>query len=92
MQNWIGVAVWIALGIAIGLGMSVITKKVDVRPGHRVIIACFGAFGALVGGMLGVGFFEFEDPAALSVGGLAGAIFLSALLTWVYRWGSRALI
>jgi hypothetical protein len=52
----------------------------------------FGAFGAVIGGLLGVGYFHFEDPRSLSVGGMVGAFALSALLSWVYRWGSRALI
>jgi hypothetical protein len=42
--------------------------------------------------MLGVGLFQFDDPRALSIGGMAGAVLLSALLTWIYRWGTRALI
>jgi len=92
MENWIGVGIWIVLGAGIGLGMKVLTKGADVKPGHTVILAVFGAFGAVIGGMLGVGLLEFERPSALSVGGMVGAVVLSALLTWVYRWGTRALV
>ena len=41
--------------------------------------------------MLGVGIFEFDKPVALSVGGMAGAVALASLMTWVYRWGVKAL-
>ncbi|MEX0856214.1 MAG: hypothetical protein WD056_01475 [Gemmatimonadota bacterium] len=92
MENWVGIGIWILLGASIGLLMNILTKRGEVQPGHTLLIAIFGAFGAVVGGMLGVGFFQFEDPAALSIGGMGGAIFLSALLTWIYRWGTRALI
>jgi hypothetical protein len=90
MQNWIGVAVWIALGAVIGLAMQALVKLPSARPGHATVIAVFGAFGAVIGGMLGVGILEFEDPRALSLGGMAGAVFLSVLLTWTYRVGSRS--
>ena len=92
MENWIGVGIWIVLGAGIGLAMKVLTKGADVRPGHTLILAVFGAFGAVIGGMLGVGLLEFEQPTALSVGGMIGAVVLSALLTWVYRWGTRTLV
>ncbi len=91
MENWIGIGIWIVLGAAIGLLMKVVVKRPEETPGHAVILATFGAFGALVGGMLGVGLFHFYDPAALSIGGFGGAIFLSALLAWTYRWGIRTL-
>jgi ABC-type Fe3+-siderophore transport system permease subunit len=89
MQNWIGVGVWIVLGAVIGLAMQALVKLPSARPGHTGVIAVFGSFGAVIGGMLGVGILEFEDPRALSLGGLAGAVFLSVLLTWTYRWGCR---
>jgi ABC-type Fe3+-siderophore transport system permease subunit len=84
------VAVWIALGAVIGLAMQALVKLPSARPGHTAVIAVFGSFGAVIGGMLGVGILEFEDPRALSLGGMVGAVFLSVLLTWTYRWGSRS--
>jgi hypothetical protein len=92
MENWIGIGIWIVLGAVIGLAMRAVGKGVRAQPGHTVLLAVFGAFGAVIGGMLGVGIFEFETTAALSVGGMAGAIFLSALLTWLYRWSIRTLV
>jgi len=92
MENWIGVGIWIVLGAFIGLAMKVVRRGGEDRPGHTTLLVLFGAFGAVVGGMLGVGSFQFDDPRALSIGGMAGAVFLSALLTWIYRWGTRALI
>jgi hypothetical protein len=92
VQNWIGVAVWIVLGVLIGLGMKVLVKRPEETPGHVPILAVLGGFGAVIGGMLGVGLFHLWDPVALSVGGMGGAIFLAAVMTWIYRWGIRGLI
>jgi len=92
MENWIGVGIWIVVGALVGLTMKVLVQRPEEQPGHTFLLAIFGAFGAVIGGMLGVGIFHFEDPVALSVGGMAGAILLSALLTWLYRWGVRTLV
>lgn len=91
MENWIGIGVWIVLGALVGLSMKVLIGLPEERPGHVPLLAIFGAFGAVIGGMLGVGLFHFEDPRALTIGGMAGALFLSALLSGVYRWGVRGL-
>jgi hypothetical protein len=91
MENWIGIGVWIVVGALVGLSMKVLVKQTGERSGHATLLAVFGAFGAVIGGMLGVGLFHFDHPTALSLGGFGGAIFLSALLTWVYRWGIRRL-
>ncbi|MDT8341029.1 MAG: hypothetical protein RQ751_05905 [Longimicrobiales bacterium] len=92
MENWIGIGVWIALGMAIGLLMKVLVKRPEETPGHTPILVVIGAFGAVIGGMLGVGIFHFFDPLALSAGGVAGAAAFAALMTWIYRWGIRGLI
>jgi hypothetical protein len=91
MENWIGIGIWVVLGILAGLSMKVLVKRPEETPGHAVVLAIFGAFGAVVGGMLGVGLFHFYEPSALSIGGFGGALFLSLLLSWVYRWGIRTL-
>ncbi|TVR55785.1 MAG: hypothetical protein EA421_05820 [Gemmatimonadales bacterium] len=91
MENWIGIGIWIVLGALVGLSMKVLIKQSGERPGHATLLAVFGAFGAVIGGMLGVGLFHFLDPRALSIGGFAGAIFLSALLSGIYRWGIRTM-
>lgn len=92
MENWIGVVVWIVLGALIGMMMRLLVKLPEETSGHSTILAVLGAFGALVGGMLGVGLFHLWDPRALSVGGMGGAVLLALLMTWVYRWGCRSLI
>ncbi|MDX1648061.1 MAG: hypothetical protein R3304_13020 [Longimicrobiales bacterium] len=92
MQNWIGIAFWLVMGAAIGLGMRVVISRPEEQPGHAQIIAVLGAFGALVGGMLGVGLFHLYEPIALSAGGMGGAAFLAVLMTFIYRWGLRTLI
>ena len=92
MQNWIGIAVWIVLGGLIGLAMKMMVKLPEETAGHAIVLAILGAFGAVIGGMLGVGIFHLWEPMALSVGGMGGAILLAILMTWIYRWGTRGLI
>jgi hypothetical protein len=92
MQNWIGVAIWIILGASIGLMMRAIISRPEEQPGHAQIIAVLGAFAAVIGGMLGVGIVHLYEPLAISVGGMAGAVLFAALMTFIYRWGLRALI
>ena len=92
MENWIGVGVWIVMGGLIALVMRAVIKRPEESPGHVPVLVVLGAFGAVIGGMLGVGIFEFDDPLALSAGGMAGAATLAALMSFIYRWGIRGLI
>ena len=92
MENWIGIGVWIVMGAAIALVVRVVIKRPEETPGHLPVLITLGAFGAVVGGMLGVGIFEFDDPLALSTGGMVGAVTLSTLISLIYRWGIRGLI
>ncbi len=92
MENWIGIGVWIVMGAIIALVTRVMVKRPEETPGHVPVLMTIGAFGAVVGGMLGVGIFEFDDPLALSTGGMAGAATLSILMSFIYRWGIRGLI
>lgn len=91
MENWIGIAIWIVLGAVIGLAMKALVSLPEERPGHSAVIAVLGAFAAVIGGMLGVGIFEFFDPRSLSLGGMGGAVFLALLFTFIYRRGVRGL-
>lgn len=91
MENWIGIGIWIVVGAAVGLTMKLFVKRPGEQPGHGLLLAVFGAFGAVVGGMLGVGIFHFHDPVALSPGGFGGALVLAALMAWTYRVGIRSL-
>jgi len=92
MQNWIGIAIWILMGAAIGLMMRAVVDRPEEQPGHAPVIAALGAFAAVIGGMLGVGTFHLYDPLALSVGGMSGALIFSVMMTFLYRWGLRHLI
>jgi hypothetical protein len=92
MENWIGIGIWIVLGMLIGMVMKILVKRPGETPGHAVLLAVLGGFAAVIGGMLGVGIFSFDDPAALSAGGMAGAAVLAVLMTWIYRWGVRGLV
>lgn len=92
MENWIGVGIWIVLGAVIGLSMKMLISRPEAARGHDVVLGLLGAFGAVIGGMLGVGLFHFYDPVALSIGGMGGAVVLAALMSWIYRWGLRSLV
>jgi hypothetical protein len=92
MQNWIGIGIWIVLGMLIGMVMKAVIKRPEETPGHGAILAVLGAFGAVIGGMLGVGIIEFFDPKALSLGGMLGAVVFATFISWLYRWGIRTLI
>lgn len=92
MQNWIGIGIWIVLGALIGLAMRALISRPEETAGHAPVLAVLGAFGAVIGGMLGVGIFEFFDPRALSTGGMIGAFAFATFVSWLYRWGIRTLI
>ncbi len=92
MENWIGVGVWIVMGSFIALVMRAVIKRPEETPGHIPVLVLLGAFGAVIGGMLGVGIFEFDDPLALSAGGMGGAATFAILMSFIYRWGIRGLI
>ncbi|MCH7856229.1 MAG: hypothetical protein IIB37_05715 [Gemmatimonadetes bacterium] len=92
MNNWIAVGIWIVMGAAIAFVMRMVIKRPEETPGHVPVLLVLGAFGAVIGGMLGVGIFEFDDPVAWSAGGMAGAATLAVLMSFIYRWGIRGLI
>lgn len=91
MQNFIGIGVWIAIGVVVGLLMKAVVRRPEDDQGPGTLILVFlSVFGALIGGMLGVGIFHLREPLALSSGGVGGAVFLSVFMGWLYRWGIRA--
>ncbi len=92
MENWIGIGIWIVMGAFIALVMRAVIKRPEETPGHVPVLVVIGAFGAVIGGMLGVGLFEFDDPLALSTGGMAGAATFAVFMSFIYRWGIRGLI
>lgn len=92
MENWIGIGIWIVMGAFIGLLMRIAIKRPEETSGHAPLLMVLGAFGAVIGGMLGVGLFEFDDPLAISAGGMGGAVAFSVVISFVYRWGIRGLI
>ena len=92
MENWIGVGIWIVMGGVIGLVMKAVVKiPVDEAPGHTPIIFVLGSFAAAIGGMLGIGLFEFYEPLALSMGSMVSAFVFAVFMTWLYRWSIKAL-
>ncbi len=91
-NNWIAIGVWIVMGAAIAFVMRIAIKRPEETPGHVPVLLLLGAFGAVIGGMLGVGIFEFDDPVAWSTGGMAGAATFAVVMSFIYRWGIRGLI
>ena len=92
MINFVGIAVWILIGLAAAFLVKALVKRPEATPGHTMVLAVLGAFAGAVGGMLGVGIFEFTEPLALSAGGIGGALVLGLFFSWIYRWGIRGLI
>ncbi len=92
MENWIGIGVWIVMGAFIALVMRTAIKRPEETPGHVPVLVVLGAFGAVIGGMLGVGIFEFDDPVGWSTGGMVGAATFAVVMSFIYRWGIRGLI
>ncbi|MBI4540120.1 MAG: hypothetical protein HY704_11500 [Gemmatimonadetes bacterium] len=92
MHNFIGVGVWIVIGIIAALLVKAIVKRPeDDAPSGTLLLLVLSAFGAVIGGMLGVGIFHLREPIALSRGGIGGAVFLALLMASLYRWGIRGL-
>ena len=97
MENWYGIGIWIVMGAVIAFVMRLAIRRPEETPGHVPVLIVLGAFGAVIGGMLGVGIVEFgifqvDEPLALSTGGMAGAAILAAFMSFIYRWGIRGLI
>ena len=92
MENWIGVGVWIAMGALVALIVRIVIRRPEEAPGHVLVLVVLGAFGAVIGGMLGVGIFEFDEPLSLSAGGMGCALVFSIAMSSVYRWGIGGLI
>ena len=91
-NNFVGIGIWIVMGTVISFVMRILIKRPEETPGHVPVLVAIGVFGALIGGMLGVGIFEFDDPIAWSTGGIAGAAAFAAFMSFIYRWGIRGLI
>ena len=91
-NNFVGIGIWIVMGAVISFVMRILIKRPEETPGHVPVLVAIGVFGAVIGGMLGVGIFEFDDPIAWSAGGVAGATTFAAVMSFIYRWGIRGLI
>ena len=97
-NNFVGIGIWIVMGAVISFMMRILIKRPEETPGHVPVLVAIGVFGAVIGGMLGVGIFEFSadpgagDPIAWSTGGIAGAATFAAFMSFIYRWGIRGLI
>ncbi len=91
MQYWFGCGIWFVMGLVLGFAMKVIIKR-DETPGHTPILLVLSVLAAVIGGMLGVGIFDFYRHQAISWGGMGGALVFSTAMAWVYRWGVRGLV
>ncbi len=90
MENWIGIGIWIVMGAVLSLVVKAALKLPEEAPGHTPVLVAMGAFGAVIGGMLGVGIFHFYEPTALSIGGMGSAAVFALFMAWVYRVGVKA--
>jgi len=89
MENWIGIGIWIVMGSAIGLVVRALVSRPEETPGHVPVLLALSSFGAVIGGMLGVGIFHFYRPTALGLWAMVSAAVFAAFIAWVYRWGTR---
>jgi hypothetical protein len=89
MENWIGIGIWIVMGMVIAMVVRGAMKLPEETPGHATVLAVLGAFGAVIGGMLGVGIFHFYDPSALGIWAMASAAVFALFISWCYRWGVK---
>lgn len=92
MENWIGIGIWIVMGAVLAVVAKALVKLPEEAPGHTPVLLTLGAFGAVIGGMLGVGIFEFYEPTALSVGGMGSAAVFALFISWCYRWSIKNFI
>ncbi|MEX1182720.1 MAG: hypothetical protein WEF86_05760 [Gemmatimonadota bacterium] len=79
---FIGLAVWVAIGVIVGLVMNAAYRGPETTPLMTVV---FGFFGAIIGGMLAMSAYIFHDPAPLRFGGLLGATLGASFFTFVYH-------
>ncbi|HUG39176.1 MAG TPA: hypothetical protein VMM12_01760 [Longimicrobiales bacterium] len=84
-----GILVWIALGVGAGLLFRAFYRGPTTT---AFLSLCFGVFGALVGGMLGVAGYIAHDPGPLRFGGLLGAVLGAVLFSFVYNAAARRFI
>lgn len=84
-----GILIWLAIGVA----AAVLTRAVYRGPTTTPFLSvCFGMFGALVGGMLGVAGYISHDPSPLRIGGLIGAVLGAGLFSTIYNAVARRFI
>ena len=84
-----GIIIWIAIGV----GGALLFRAFYRGPTTTLFLGvCFGIFGALIGGMLGVSAYITHDPSPLRIGGLLGAVAGAALFSFTYNVVARKAI
>lgn len=77
-----GILIWVAMGV----GAALVFRTVYRGPTTTFFLSlCFGIFGALIGGMLGVSGYIAHDPSPFRFGGLLGAALGATLFSFVYH-------
>lgn len=84
-----GILIWMVIGLGAAFLFRAFHRGPTTTP---FLAACFGVFGALIGGMLGVAGYVAHDPAPLRFGGLLGAVLGAALFSYVYNAVARKFI
>jgi hypothetical protein len=89
MQFLFGLGVWVGIGLATGFAVRVLYRA-EATDG--IVTLTFGAFGALIGGMLGTSPYIHHNPVPLRFGGLLGALLGSLVATFIYHYAARKAI
>lgn len=84
-----GILIWLVIGVAAALLIRARYRGPTTTP---FIAVCFGMFGALIGGMLGVAGYVTHDPDPLRIGGLIGTVLGAILFSWMYHAVARKFI
>ena len=84
-----GILIWLAVGI----GAALLFRAFYRGPTTTLFLGvCFGMFGALVGGMLGVSGYVAHDPHPISFGGFLGCVLGATLFSYTYHAIARKFI
>lgn len=85
----IGFAVWIAIGIAAGFATFAFYRGPTTT---QLMSITLGAFGAFIGGMLGMSPYIHHAPLPLRFGGILGALMGAIFFTITYHFVAKRAI
>lgn len=93
MTNWIGVGIWIAMGVVAAFAVKLVVRRPAAdSAGETLLLVVLSAIAATIGGMLGVGFFNLYRPEAIAPGPMISAGVMGLFMAWLYRWGTGTMV